>query len=288
MSFVHLHLHTQYSLLDGANKINELLPTVAKLGMPAVAMTDHGNMFGAVQFYTKAKDAGVQPIIGCEVYVAPKSRFDKSSARADDPEAGGNYHLILLAQNEKGYRNLCRLVTAGYKEGFYYKPRIDRDLLKELNEGLFCLSGCLASEVNQAIMRSDLAKAREVAGEFAQIFSGDRYYIEIQDNHLEEQVTANRELVSLAKDLGLPLVATNDCHYLHSGDAEAHEALLCIQTGKTLSDPKRWKFGTDQLYVKSPDEMRAAFAEFPQAIDNTVDLAKRCDFKMSFGQYQFP
>ena len=284
MSFVHLHLHTQYSLLDGANKINELLPTIAKLGMPAVAMTDHGNMFGAVQFYTKAKDAGVQPIIGCEVYVAPKSRFDKSSARADDPEAGGNYHLILLAQNEKGYRNLCRLVTAGYKEGFYYKPRIDRELLKELNEGLFCLSGCLASEVNQAIMRSDLAKAREVAGEFAQIFNGDRYYIEIQDNHLEEQITANRELVSLAKDLGLPMVATNDCHYLHSGDAEAHEALLCIQTGKTLADPKRWKFGTDQLYVKSPDEMRAAFAEFPQAIDNTVDLAKRCDFKMSFGQ----
>jgi DNA polymerase-3 subunit alpha len=288
MSFVHLHLHTQYSLLDGANKINELLPTVAKLGMPAVAMTDHGNMFGAVQFYTKAKDVGVQPIIGCEVYVAPKSRFDKSSARADDPEAGGNYHLILLAQNEKGYRNLCRLVTAGYKEGFYYKPRIDKDLLRELNEGLFCLSGCLASEVNQAIARSDLVRAREVASEFAQIFSGDRYYIEIQDNHLAEQVAANRELTALAKHLGLPLIATNDCHYLHRDDSEAHEVLLCIQTGKTLSDPKRWKFGTDQLFVKSPEEMRAAFAEFPQAIDNTVDLAKRCDFKMAFGQYQFP
>ena len=288
MSFVHLHMHTQFSLLDGANKVAELLPRVAALGMPAAAMTDHGNMFGAVQFYNEAKKAGVQPIIGCEVYVAPKSRFDKSSARADDPEAGGNYHLILLAQNEKGYRNLCRLVTAGYKEGFYYKPRIDKELLKELNEGLFCLSGCLASEVNQAIARSDLKRAREVAGEFAQIFSGDRYYIEIQDNHLDEQVTANRELTSLAKDLGLPLIATNDCHYLHREDSEAHEALLCIQTGKTLSDPKRWKFGTDQLFVKSPDEMRAAFAEFPQAIDNTVDLAKRCDFKMSFGQYQFP
>ncbi len=288
MGFVHLHLHTQFSLLDGANKISELMPRIAQLGMPAVAMTDHGNMFGAVQFYTKAMEAGVQPIIGCEVYVAPKSRFDKSSARADDPEAGGNYHLILLAQNEKGYRNLCRLVTAGYKEGFYYKPRIDKDLLRELNEGLFCLSGCLASEINQAIARSDLVRAREVASEFAQIFSGDRYYIEIQDNHLPEQEAANRELVALAKHLGLPLIATNDCHYLDRGDAEAHEALLCIQTGKTLSDPKRWKFGTDQLFVKSPEEMRAAFAEFPEAIDNTVDLAKRCDFKMSFGQYQFP
>jgi DNA polymerase III subunit alpha len=288
VSFVHLHLHTQYSLLDGANKIGSLMPRIAALGMPAVAMTDHGNMFGAVDFYRGAEEAGLQPIIGCEVYVAPRSRFDKSSARADDPEAGGNYHLILLAKNERGYRNLCRLVSAAYQQGFYYKPRIDKELLRELNEGLFCLSGCLASEVNQAIARSELARAREVAAEFAQIFSGDRYYIEIQDNHLPEQVSANRELIALARELGLPLIATNDCHYLEPGDAEAHEALLCIQTGRTLSDPKRWRFGTDQLFVKSPEEMRAAFAEFPEALSNTVDLARRCDFKMSFGQYQFP
>ncbi|MEI8359087.1 MAG: PHP domain-containing protein, partial [Deltaproteobacteria bacterium] len=260
---MHLHLHTQYSLLDGANKVKELMPRVAALGMPAVAMTDHGNMFGAVDFYKKAEEAGIQPIIGCEVYVAPRSRFDKTSARADDPEAGGNFHLILLAQNEVGYRNLCRLVTSGYREGFYYKPRIDKELLRELNEGLFCLSGCLASEVNQAISRGDTKRAREVAADFAGIFAGDRYYVEIQDNHLPEQVAANRELVSLARDLGLPLIATNDCHYLESRDSEAHEALLCIQTGKTFSDPKRWKFGTDQLFVKSPEEMRAAFAEFP-------------------------
>ncbi|MFM8408911.1 MAG: PHP domain-containing protein, partial [Alphaproteobacteria bacterium] len=162
MSFVHLHLHTQYSLLDGANKVKELMPRVAALGMPAVAMTDHGNMFGAVDFYKKAEECGVQPIIGCEVYVAPRSRFDKSSARADDPEAGGNYHLILLAQNQAGYKNLCRLVSAGYREGFYYKPRIDKELLSELNEGLFCLSGCLASEVNQAIARGDTKRAREI------------------------------------------------------------------------------------------------------------------------------
>jgi len=288
MSFVHLHLHTQYSLLDGANKVRELMPLVAKLGMPAVAMTDHGNMFGAVDFFHAAEAAGVKPLIGCEVYVAPRSRFDKTSARADDPEAGGNYHLILIARDETGYRNLSRLVSAGYREGFYYKPRIDKELLRELNAGLFCLSGCLASEVNQAIQRSDLARAREVASEFASIFDGDRYYVEVQDNHLPEQEVANRELFALARHLGLPLIATNDCHYLTPGDAEAHEALLCIQTGKKLSDPDRWKFGTDQLFVKSPEEMAAAFAAFPEAISNTVDLAKRCDFKMSFGQYDFP
>jgi DNA polymerase-3 subunit alpha len=288
MSFVHLHLHTQYSLLDGANKIKELLPLAAKLGMPAMAMTDHGNMFGAVDFFQAAEANGVQPIIGCEVYVAPRSRFDKTQARADDPEAGGNYHLILLAKDETGYRNLCRLVSAGYQEGFYYKPRIDKELLGELNAGLFCLSGCLASEVNQAIQRGDIARAREVASEFATIFDGDRYYVEVQDNHLAEQEVSNRELVSLARHLGLPLIATNDCHYLAPEDAEAHEALLCIQTGKKLSDPDRWKFGTDQLFVKSPEQMRAAFAAFPEAIDNTVGLAQRCDFRMSLGRYEFP
>lgn len=288
MSFVHLHTHTQYSLLDGANKITDLIPHVAAAGMPALAMTDHGNMFGAVDFYQACESGGIQPIIGCEVYVAPRSRFDKSQARSEDPETGGNYHLILLAQNEIGYRNLCRLVTQAYTEGYYYKPRIDRELLTEFNEGLFCLSGCLGSEVNQAIQRGDIARAREVASEFAKIFDKDRYYVEVQDNHMKEQEFSNRELFSLAKHLGLPLIATNDCHYLKPEDAEAHEALLCIQTGRTLSDPNRFKFPTDQLFVKSPEEMKAAFPEFPEAISNTVDLASRCDFKMSFGQYEFP
>ncbi len=288
MGFVHLHLHTQYSLLDGANKVSELIPKISDLGMPAVAMTDHGNMFGAVDFYRAAEAGGVQPIIGCEAYVAPRSRFDRSQARSADPETAGNYHLVLLSMNEVGYRNLCRLVSTAYQEGFYYKPRIDRELLHEFNEGLICLSGCLGSEVNQAIQRGDVARAREVASEFAEIFDKDRYYIEVQDNHLAEQEVSNRELFSIAKHLGLPLVATNDCHYLGADDAEAHEALLCIQTGKTLDDPNRWKFGTDQLFVKSPEQMRAAFPEYPEAIDNTLDLARRCDFKMSFGQYQFP
>ncbi len=288
MSFVHLHTHTQYSLLDGANKIKDLIPHVAKAGMPAVAMTDHGNMFGAVDFYQACEAGGVQPIIGCEVYVAPRSRFDKSQARSEDPETGGNYHLVLLARNEIGYRNLCRMVTQAYTEGFYYKPRIDRELLELYNEGIFCLSGCLGSEVNQAIQRGDTGRAREVAKEFAQIFDKDRYYVEVQDNHMPEQELSNRELFSLARDLGLPLIATNDCHYLQPGDAHAHDALLCIQTGRTLSDPDRFKFPTDQLFVKTPEEMIGAFPEFPEAISNTVDLAQRCDFKMSFGQYEFP
>jgi DNA polymerase-3 subunit alpha len=288
LSFVHLHTHTQYSLLDGANKIKDLIPHVAAAGMPALAMTDHGNMFGAVDFYQACEKGGVQPIIGCEVYVAPRSRFDKAQARSEDPETGGNYHLVLLARNEKGYRNLCRLVTQAYTEGFYYKPRIDRELLEEFNDGLFCLSGCLGSEVNQAIQHGDIAKAHRVASEFARIFDKDRYYIEVQDNHMKEQEVSNRELFSLAKKLGLPLIATNDCHYLQPGDAEAHEALLCIQTGKTLSDPTRFKFPTDQLFVKTPEEMANAFRDYPEAISNTLDLAKRCDFKMSFGQYEFP
>ncbi|HYD50861.1 MAG TPA: PHP domain-containing protein, partial [Terriglobales bacterium] len=221
MSFVHLHVHTQYSLLDGANKLNALVSKIKSGGMPAVAITDHGNMFGAVEFYRKATEAGVKPILGCEMYVAPKNRRDRGG-RVDDFEAGGNHHLILLAMNQEGYRNLCRLVTLSYKEGFYYKPRIDKELLRELNGGLIALSGCLASEVNQAILNGSLSKARAVMEEYRAMFDG-RYYVEIQDNHLAEQEKANVELVNLARELGLPLVATNDCHYLEKEDAKAHE-----------------------------------------------------------------
>jgi len=288
MSFVHLHLHTQYSLLDGANKIDRLIPRVQTCGMPAVAMTDHGNMFGAIEFYKTAARAGVKPIIGCEVYVAPGSRFEKQRvARGDEHETAGNYHLILLAMNKEGYRNLCRLVTSGYTEGFYYKPRIDKDLLRELNGGLIALSGCLASEVNRAIADGSLDRARSVLEEYRALFD-DRYYVEIQDNHLPEQNRANDALVGLANELGLPLVATNDCHYLEPADAHAHDVLLCIQTGKTMSDERRWRFGTDQLYVKGPEEMLQAFPDHPEAISNTVDIAKRCDLEFEFGRYQFP
>jgi DNA polymerase-3 subunit alpha len=252
-----------------------------------VAITDHGNMFGAIEFYRKATAAGVKPILGCEVYVAPKNRTDKGGGRADDFEAGGNHHLILLAQNIAGYRNLCRMVTLSYKEGFYYKPRIDKALLRDHNEGLIALSGCLASEVNQAIALGNLDRARDVMTEYRRMFDG-RYYIEVQDNHLPQQERANVELIRLANELGLPLVATNDCHYLESEDAKAHEVLLCIQTGKTLSDPSRWRFETDQLYVKDGAAMTAAFPQCPEAIANTLDIADRCDLELRFGEYQFP
>ncbi len=288
MSFVHLHLHTQYSLLDGANKIDRLVPRVSKAGMPAVAMTDHGNMFGTVEFYRTASKAGVKPIIGCEVYVAPGDRRDRQKVvRGDDHETAGNYHLILLAMNKLGYQNLCRLVTAGYTEGFYYKPRVDKELLRELNGGLIALSGCLASEVNRAIAAGSLDRARAVLGEYREMFDG-RYYVEIQDNHLKEQDRANEALVGLAHELSLPLVATNDCHYLEPADAHAHDALLCIQTGKTMSDDSRWRFGTDQLYVKSAEEMLEAFPDTPEAISNTVDIANRIELELEFGRYQFP
>ena len=285
MSFVHLHLHTQYSLLDGANKIRELMPRVSAAGMPACAITDHGNMFGAVQFSQEAARNGIQPIIGCEMYVAPQSRFEKAG-RIDDYEAGGNYHLILLAMNREGYRHLCQLVTAGYREGFHYKPRVDKALLGELSGGLIALSGCLRGEVAHSLMTGQPERARSAAEELARLFDG-RFYVEIQDNRLPAQERVNVELKALAKDLGLPLVGTNDCHYLHAGDAAAHEVLLCIQTGKTFSDDRRWKFETDQLYVKDPAEMAAAFADVPEAVSNTLDIAKRCDLELR-QRWQFP
>ena len=287
MSFAHLHVHTKYSLLDGANKTEALIARVKAAGMPAVAITDHGNMFGAVEFYKNASSEGIKPILGCEMYVAPKSRKDKRNGRADDYEAGCNHHLILLVMNPEGYRNLCRLVTLSYTEGFYYKPRIDKELLREYNGGLIALSGCLASEVNQAIVAGSLERARQVMDEYRALFDG-RYYIEVQDNHLPQQERANVELIRLARELGLPIVATNDCHYLQPDDAKAHEVLLCIQTGKTFSDEKRWRFETDQLYVKDPEQMRVAFAECPEAVTNTLEIADRCDFELTFGKYQFP
>ncbi len=287
MGFVHLHLHTQYSLLDGANKVSNLMPRIAEYGMPAVAMTDHGNMFGTIDFYRTAARHGVKPIIGCEVYVAPKSRFDKQPRGADDLEHGGNFHLILLAMNLAGYRNLCRLVTAGFTEGFYRKPRVDRELLRELNSGIIALSGCLSGELAKAMLRDDGKRARAAGEEYASIFN-DRFYIEIQANHLPEQEKINPPLIELARELSLPLVATNDCHYLRVEDSEAHEVLLCVQSAKVISDENRWRFGTDQLYVKTPEEMEAEFAHCPDAIANTLDVANRCNLELSFGEFQFP
>ena len=245
MSFVHLHVHTQYSLLDGANKLAPLLDHAKRTGMPAMAITDHGNMFGAVEFYKKAVDRGIKPIIGCEAYVAPGKRTDRTFApKGDDVEGGGNYHLILLVQNRIGYRNLCKLLTAAYREGLYYKPRIDKEILEQHSEGLIALSGCLSGELARAVRAGRADKAREVAENYARIFP-DRFYIELQDNKLHGPY--NEALREIANQVGLPMVATNDCHYLHREDARAHEVLLCIQTGKTMADETRWRFDTDEL-----------------------------------------
>src|SRR5579863_694652 len=286
MSFVHLHVHTQYSLLDGANKIGPLIDHAKQSGMPAIAMTDHGNMFGAVEFYAKARAAGIKPIIGCEAYLAPGKRSDRiPNNKSEDYEAGGNFHLILLAQNRVGYRNLCRLLTAAYKEGLYYKPRIDKEILAELSDGLIVLSGCLSGEIARALKADRMDRAREAAAWYAKTFPG-RFYLELQDNCLHGPL--NDRLSDLGRTEGLPLVATNDCHYLHRDDAKAHEVLLCIQTGKTMADESRWRFDTDELYVKTPAEMASAFGADSEPVRNSVAIADRIDFEFEFGKFHFP
>ncbi|TAJ27537.1 MAG: DNA polymerase III subunit alpha, partial [Nitrospirae bacterium] len=282
--FVHLHLHTQYSLLDGANQIDPLIQQVKRFGMPAVAITDHGNMFGAVEFYQKAKAGGVKPIIGCEAYLAPGSRLSKEGHLAHNDY----YHLILLAANKTGYQNLIKLVSKAYLEGFYYKPRMDKDLLAQHHEGLIALSGCLSGEVSYLIGQKDLEGATKAAGEYQEIFGKGRYYLEIQANGLEHQRIANRGLVEIHKKLGIPLAGTNDCHYLKKEDVHPHDVMLCLQTGKTINEPNRLKFDTDQLYVKSTDEMTAEFSELPDAIRNTCRIADECDLDLTLNKPYLP
>ncbi|MEE4253423.1 MAG: DNA polymerase III subunit alpha [Desulfuromusa sp.] len=284
-NFVHLHLHSQYSLLDGAIKLDELVSRAKEFKMPAIAVTDHGNMFGAVEFYSKAMSAGIKPIVGCEVYVAPGSRFTKGNARGSSE---ASYHLVLLCMNHVGYRNICNLVSAAYREGFYYKPRIDWELLAEHNEGLIALSACLGGELPTLINLNHPEEALARAGQMAQIFDNQRFYLELQENYLPEQAKANAGLISIAKELDLPLVATNDCHYLSREDSFAHEVLLCIQTGKTMDDPNRMRFCNDEFYVKSPQEMMQLFPEQPEAIANTIRIAERCNLELDFDTYHFP
>ncbi|BCS54706.1 DNA polymerase III subunit alpha [Geobacter sp. SVR] len=282
--FVHLHLHTQYSLLDGAIRLEDLIAKAKAHNMPAVAITDHGNMFGAVEFYLKCKKAGIKPIIGCEVYLAPDSRFARDSKGISDAA----YHLVLLCENLVGYKNLSYLTSAGYKEGFYYRPRIDRELLEKHAEGLIALSACLKGEVAMQCGRGRMDEALETARWYSELFPG-RYYIELQENTLPEQDVVNKRLLEVATELNLPLVATNDCHYLNREDARAHEVLLCIQTGKTMSDPTHMKFSADEFYVKTPGEMAAAFSYAPQAIANTVAIAERCNIELPLEkEYYFP
>lgn len=281
-NFVHLHIHSEFSLLDGANRIKDI-PVIAKeLGMNAIAITDHGNMFGVIDFYKACKANDIKPIIGCEVYVAPRTRHDK------DPNLDSKYnHLILLAKDKQGYQNLSKLVSLGYTEGFYYKPRIDKEILEKYHEGLVCCSACLAGEVNQAILNNDMEEAKKVALWFKELF-GEDYYLEIQNNGVKEQALVNQKLVQLSKELDIPLVATNDAHYSRREDAYNHEVLLCIQTGKKMSDEDRMRFETDELYIKSPEEMSDYFSNVPEAIENTVKIAEKCNVEFEFGHTILP
>ena len=282
--FVHLHVHTEYSLLDGMCRIPALLSRVKEYGMPAVAITDHGNLFGVVEFYRQAMSAGVKPIIGTEVYVAPGSRFEKSARSA----AEAAYHLVLLAENETGYKNLLKLSTASYLEGFYYKPRVDKELLDTYHKGLVALSACLAGQVNAEASRENLGGAEKAACTYRDIFGADNFFLELQDEGMPEQHRTNPLMVSLAKKCGIPIVATNDCHYVDRKDALAHDVLLCIQTGSTIDQQDRLKFPTDQFYLRSPAEMMERFSQWPEAIENAAELGHRCNVELEFGQHLLP
>lgn len=280
--FVHLHVHSEYSLLDGMCRIKELPKRAKELGMKAIALTDHGVMYGAVEFFQECKKEGIKPIIGCEVYVAPRNRNQKEHG-LDDKYS----HLILLAKNDIGYQNLIKLVSIAYKEGYYYKPRIDLEILKQYHDGLICLSACLAGSVNQAILKDDIELAKEIALWHKEIF-GEDYYLEIQNNSLPEQVMVNQKLIMLSRQLGIPLVATNDAHYLKKEDSYVHEVLLCMQTGKRMTDEDRMRFETNDFYLKTPEEMADYFEAVPDAIENTIKIAEKCIFEFEFGVTKLP
>jgi DNA polymerase-3 subunit alpha len=283
--FVHLHVHSEYSLLDGAAQLEKLVAKAKELRFPAIALTDHGNLFGAVDFYLAAQKAGVKPIVGCELYIAPGSRTERGSQ--DGGYEGAN-HLTVLVRDHTGYQNLIKLVSRAYLEGFYYKPRVDKELLAQHAEGLLVLSGCLNSEVSRAISAGDLVKARQTAGWYREVFGKDHYFMEVQAHGLAEQVKVTAETLAIAKAIGAPIAGTNDSHYLEAGHARAHEALLCIQTGSGMSDPNRWRFSTEEFYVKSAEEMARVFADVPEACRNTLAVAERCNLTLEFGRFHLP
>ena len=298
--FVHLHVHSEYSLLDGAAQLEKierapgqgrkevdvgLIARAAQLGFPALALTDHGNLFGAIDFYTACQQAAITPIIGCELYVAPGSRFERSP---QDGGYEGASHATVLVRNETGYRNLIKLVSKAYLEGFYYKPRVDHELLAQHADGLLVLSGCLNSEVSKLLAAGEDAKALETAGWYQEVFGKDFYFMEVQSHGIDLQARVTEATVRLARQIGAPLCGTNDSHYVEAGHARAHEALLCIQTGATMSDPNRWRFSTEEFYLKSADEMRAVFKDLPEAYRNTLAVAERCKLQLGFGQFHLP
>jgi DNA polymerase III subunit alpha len=287
-SFCHLHVHTEYSMLDGASRVDALMKRAAELEMPGMAITDHGVMFGAIDFYRAGQRHGVKPIIGSEIYMALGSRFDKSTRANDGSKQDPYHHLILLAENQTGYRNLMKLVSRAYLEGYFYKPRADKELLAEYADGLIALSGCLGAEVNQSLLAGNRRGALEAASWFRDVFGPDRYFIELQDHAIPEQHATNGQLIDIASELGLGLVVTNDSHYTSQQDADAHDVLLCIQTGSLKSDENRFKFKGDQFYVKSAAEMQALFPDHPQTWRNTVEIAERCNVEIEFGTNHLP
>ncbi|MFY8212312.1 MAG: DNA polymerase III subunit alpha, partial [Candidatus Nanopelagicus sp.] len=293
-NFVHLHVHTEYSMLDGAAKITELVEEVAKQGMPAIAMTDHGNVFGAYEFYKSAKSANVKPIIGIEAYVAPESRFDKRRVKwadggEDDVSAGGAYtHMTLLAQNNQGLSNLFKLSSLASLEGFYYKPRVDRELLSKYSAGLIGTTGCAGGEIQTRLRMGAYEEAKKAASEMKDIFGVENYFLEIMDHSIDIEKRVFTDLLRLGKDLNLPPLATNDLHYTFHNDAAAHEVLLCIQSGSTLADPKRFKFENSEFYLKTASQMRTLFKDIPESCDNTLIIAERCDITMREGENLLP
>lgn len=284
MAFTHLHVHTEYSLLDGLNKIKDYVARLKELGMTAGSITDHGAMYGVVDFYKEATAAGIKPILGCEVYVAPGSRFDKEGGSGEDRY----YHMILLAENNLGYENLTHIVSKGYTEGYYYKPRVDLDVLREYHEGIIATSACLAGEIPRLLMRGLIAEAEEAAVRFDEMFGHGNFFLELQDHGIPQQKEVNAHLVEMAKKLDIPLIATGDCHYTKKEDTGPHDVLLCIQTGKRLSDEDRLRYEEGQFYIKSEEEMRALFPYAPEAIENTNKIAERCNVTLTFGERKIP
>ncbi len=284
MDFTHLHVHTEYSLLDGSNKIEEYVSRVKELGMDSAAITDHGAMYGCIDFYKAAKAAGIRPILGCEVYVAPGSRFDRDVGDQEDKY----YHLVLLAENNTGYANLMKVVSRGFVEGFYYKPRVDMELLEEYHEGLIALSACLAGEVPRYLVRGMYEDAKAAALRHEKIFGKGNYFLELQDHGISEQQLVNQQLMRLHQETGIDLVATNDVHYTYAEDATAHDILLCIQTAKKLEDEDRMRYEGGQYYVKSPEEMARLFPYALEALENTHKIAMRCNVEIEFGVTKLP
>ena len=284
MSFVHLHVHTEYSLLDGSNKIKEYVSRVRELGMNSAAITDHGVMYGVIDFYREAKKQGINPILGCEVYVAPNSRFDREVTGGDDRY----YHLVLLAENNEGYANLMKIVSKGFVDGYYYRPRVDKELLREYHRGVIALSACLAGEVQRYIVKGLYEEAKKTALEYRDIFGEGNYFLELQDHGIPDQALVNQQLLKMSAETGIELVATNDVHYTYAEDAKAHDILLCIQTGKKLTDENRMRYEGGQYYVKSPEEMEKLFPYALQALDNTQKIADRCHVEIEFGVTKLP